>query len=312
MKKAFWTFLTLCIVLWTQGSFAQNQSETWEFYEAQEAWQGSLNIGLNSFWGDIDDGTNKILPTTPFQKSFYKQRNFVLGGFFGKRLTPCWNINIDFKLANVEGRDYKNAKQFISYLNHEITITTTFDILMMAKVYTPWSLYPRIGIGIYGFKSKAWNFTTGELINAYPVRVAPDAAEMPTAPTHYQYALVIPFGIGVGYRVLPELNVFFETSMSWVNTDYLDAYPATNKNFEGVWTSSIGVSYQFDFPKVRHKQHNNGKYEAYDPALKKDNTEEIYKRNQEKSSTVHKRAVSHSKSSIKSKKHKRKKFKMKK
>ena len=82
-----------------------------EFYAVNEAWQGSLNIGVNSFWGDVNDYTNKILPTTPFQSSFYQQRCFVLGGFFGKRLTPFLNVNLEFKLSNLAGKNYKTSMQ---------------------------------------------------------------------------------------------------------------------------------------------------------------------------------------------------------
>ena len=289
--------------------FASQAQEKIEFFDINEAWQGSLSIGVNSFWGDVNDYTNKILPTTPFQSSFYQQRCFVLGGFFGKRLTSYWNINIEFKLSNLAGKNYKTAMQFYSHMNNEIVFTTTVDILELCKVYSPWSLYPRIGVGVYGFKSRVWNTQTGVTINAYPVRVTGTETPNPTSPTHMQYAFAIPFGVGVGYRILPELNIFFETSMTWVNSDYLDAYSSSSRKFEGVWTSSIGVSYQFDFPVIRSHATKGG-YNAYDPALKKDNTEAEYKRMQEKSSVIHKPVKSHSKSAVKTKKAKRKQFSM--
>ncbi len=280
-----------------------------EFYAVNEAWQGSLNIGVNSFWGDVNDYTNKILPTTPFQSSFYQQRCFVLGGFFGKRLTPFLNVNLEFKLSNLAGKNYKTSMQFYSRMNNEIVLTATLDILELCKVYSSWSVYPRIGFGVYGFKSRVWDPKTGRTINAYPVRITGEETVQPTNPTHLQYTFAIPFGLGVGYRILPELNVFFETSMTWVNSDFLDAYESTARKFEGVWTSSIGVSYQFDFPIIRTHAKKGG-YEAYDPALKKDNTEEQYKRMQQKSSVIHKPVKSHSKSAVKDKKMKRKQFSM--
>ena len=60
------------------------QKDNFSPYKAHEYWFGRLNFGTNSFWGDVNDNTNKIFPTTPFQSSFYKNRHFVLGGGFGK------------------------------------------------------------------------------------------------------------------------------------------------------------------------------------------------------------------------------------
>lgn len=299
--------LTTILLLFTTLLSAQDDFHG--FYNVNEAWQGSLNVGINSFWGDVNDGTNKIFPTTPFQSSFYQQRCFVLGGFFGKRMTPFWNLNLEFKLSNLAGKNYKTSMQFYSRMNNEIVLTSTFDILKLCRKESYWSVYPKIGFGVYGFKSRRWNPETGNFLQAFPVSVKDDAEEIPTEPTHLQYTFAIPFGVGVGYRILPELNLFFETSMTWVNTDFLDAYQSNDKHFEGVWTSSIGVSYQFDFPVVRRKA-RHGSYKVYDPALKDDHVNDRYQRMERKCSVIHKPVKSHSKSSVKSKKAKRKQFSM--
>ncbi|MCQ2286433.1 MAG: hypothetical protein MJZ76_06130, partial [Bacteroidales bacterium] len=301
--------LVIILSLALLPSFMSAQVDYYDFYEANEAWQGGLNIGINSFWGDVNDYTNKIFPTTPFQSSFYQQRGFVLGGSFGKRMTPFWTLNLEFKLANVYGKNYKASMQFASKLNNEIVLTTTFDILALCKVNTAWSVYPRIGMGVYGFKSRVWNTTSGKTINAYPIRMEEGETDQIMEPTHFQYVFAMPFGIGVGYRVLPELNLFLESSMTWVSSDMLDAYLSNDKRFEGVWTTSIGVTYQFDFPIIR-RHTRNGSYNAYDPALKKDSTEDEYKRKKQKSVIFLTPAKSHSKSAVKTKKAKRKSFSM--
>ncbi len=47
----------------------------------------------------------------------------------------------------------------------------------------------------------------------------------------------------------------------------VDVYPSDYKKFEGVWTTSLGIVYQFDFPIVRVGQSSGVK--SYDPALKR-------------------------------------------
>lgn len=284
------------------------QKDNFSPYKAHEYWFGRLNFGTNSFWGDVNDNTNKIFPTTPFQSSFYKNRHFVLGGGFGKMVMPFWSVQLEFKLANLSGRNYRTGQEFFSYLNNEITFLTNIDILKIANLKTNWSAYVRLGVGVYGFKSRLWNTNTGDVVDAYPIMFAGNeiGVQNTVKPDLYQYALAIPFGLGAGYQIMPELKLFFESSMTWINHDMVDVYPSDYKKFEGVWITSLGIVYQFDFPIVRVRQSNGVK--SYDPALKKDNVEDEYKRSKRKSSTSFKPAKSHSKSTIKSKKAKRKYF----
>jgi hypothetical protein len=82
----------------------------------------------------VNDNTNKIFPTTPFQSSFYKKRHFVLGGSFGKMVMPFWSVQLEFKLANISGRNYKTGQEIFSYLNNEIAFITNIDILKIANL----------------------------------------------------------------------------------------------------------------------------------------------------------------------------------
>lgn len=301
--RFLWLFLLVSIYF-----IGNSQNENTVPYKAEACWFGGLNLGVNSFWGDVNDFTNKLLPTTPFQSSFYQHRHIVLGGAFGKMIYPFWSLQIEFKLANLSGRDYRTGQEFYSYLNNEIAIITNIDFLKLANVKTNWTAYGRFGMGIYGFKTMLWNSHTGDMVNSYPLLLSPNATTPPTItkPSYYQYAFAIPFGVGTGYRILPELTVFFETSMTWINHDMVDAYQSDKAKFEGVWTSSIGVTYQFNFPAVRVNHVAGAK--VYDPALKKDNVDEEYQRKKRNSSVIFKPATSHSKSAVKNKKAKRKTF----
>ena len=82
---------------------------------------------------------------------------------------PFWSVQLEFKLANISGRNYKTGQEFFSYLNNEIAFITNIDILKIANLKTDWSAYVRLGVGVYGFKSRLWNFNTGEVVDAYPI-----------------------------------------------------------------------------------------------------------------------------------------------
>lgn len=132
-------FLTLS--LFTLLTCTMAQDDYYSPYKSHEKWFGSLNLGVNSFWGDINDNTNKLFPVTPFQSSFYKNRHFVLGGEFGKDITPFLTMGIAFKFANVSGKDYRTSREFYSYFNNEIVFAFTADILKLSKVRTNWSFF---------------------------------------------------------------------------------------------------------------------------------------------------------------------------
>ncbi len=257
-----------------------SQQDNYSFYHAHEAWEGGINFGVNSFYGDINDNTNKIFPATPFQASFYKDRHFVVGGYFGKRMTPFWTLALDFKFGRVSGKDKTENLAFRTSWNTEVTITNSFDILALCNLTTNWSLYPKIGVGVYAFRSKLWNMNTGDILSTFPGEAIYNTNRNEWMASGYRCAFAMPVMLGVGYRPLPELRVFFETGITWTCTDFLDAHPSTHRNFEGVWNTVIGVSYQFDF---RPHYSANPRNATANDALKDDGVNKKYKKMRYKS-----------------------------
>ncbi len=251
----------------------KGQSNNYSFYHPAENWEGSLNMGVNSFHGDVNDNTNKIFPATPFQASFYKDRHFVLGGYFGKRMTPFWTLALEFKFAHVSAHDKYDGLAFFSYFNNEITLSNTLDILSLCNLETNWAVYPKIGFGIYGFQTMLWETTTGERLTAYP------HGSNFTELSGYKYCFAMPFGIGGSYRILPELRVYLETGVTWVSSDYLDGWASPKRGFEGVWNTVVGVSYQFDFPR----RNGNPRFANGNKALEDDGISKQYKRKRNRS-----------------------------
>lgn len=269
MKKGLKFFVAL--LLFVPVFSLYSQQDNYHFYHDYEAWEGGLNFGVNSFYGDVNDNTNKIFPATPFQASFYKDRHFVVGGYFGKRMTPFWTLALDFKFGRVSGRDKYENLAFRTSWNTEVVLSNSLDILSMCNLNTIWSLYPNIGVGVYAFRSHLWNIRTGETIAAYPYSTVGEG---------YRAAFALPVALGVGVRPLPELRVFFETGITWVNNDGLDSYVSHARGFEGVWNTVVGVSYQFNFVPRRGANPRNA---TANDALKDDGITKKYKKMRYKS-----------------------------
>ena len=100
--------VAVAFLLFTLSYTADSQTDNYTFYPAHKSREGGLSIGVNSFYGDVNDNTNKIFPATPFQRSFYQDRHFVVGGYFGKRMAPFWTLALNFKFGRVSGADKYN------------------------------------------------------------------------------------------------------------------------------------------------------------------------------------------------------------
>lgn len=271
MKR--YVFLLFLAIFLAFGS-SKAQENNYYFYNDYEAWEGGINFGVNSFYGDVNDNTNKIFPATPFQRSFYQNRHFVIGGYFGKRMTPFWTLALDFKFGRLSGADKYDALAFRTSWNSEVVISNTLDILSMCNLKTNWAVYPKIGFGVYAFRSKVWNTNTGEMVDFFPAgEQDPETGEW--FATGYRCAFAMPVMLGASYRPLPELRIFFETGITWTATDYLDAYTSGQRAFEGVWNTVVGVSYQFDFPMHRGANPRNA---TANDALKDDGVTKQYRR----------------------------------
>ena len=266
--------IAVALLLFTLFYAADSQTDNYYFYNDYESWEGGLSIGVNSFYGDVNDNTNKIFPATPFQRSFYKDRHFVIGGYFGKRMTPFWTLALEFKVGRVSGADKYENLAFRTSWNTEVVISNSLDVLSMANLSTNWSLYPKIGFGVYAFRSHLWNTVTNQTAGYYPSAEFVSDGTVDRV-TGYRCAFAMPVGLGVGFRPMPELRVFFETGITWVANDYLDAYASPKPSFEGVWNTMIGVSYQFDFIPRRGA---NPRYATANDALKDDGVTRKYKK----------------------------------
>ena len=291
--------IAVALLLFNLLYTADSQNDNYTFYQAHKSWEAGLSIGVNSFYGDVNDNTNKIFPATPFQRSFYQDRHFVVGGYFGKRMTPFWTLALDFKVGRLSGADKYSNLAFRTSWNTEVAISNSLDVLSMANLSTNWSLCPKIGFGFYAFRSTLRQTVTNQMVDYFPDALVGEDGTFVKA-TGYRCAFAMPVALGVGFRPMPELRVFFETGITWVASDFLDAYASSKRSFEGVWNTMIGVSYQFDFTPVRGA---NPRHATANEALKDDGITKKYKKMRNRSNLGNGGHPQYSKSSA-MKKHK--------
>ncbi|SDJ86820.1 hypothetical protein SAMN05421823_101295 [Catalinimonas alkaloidigena] len=161
-----------------------------------------------------------------------------------KRVHPYVTLRADLSWARLRGDDYFKANPFDAeerrrYLRNanfrnslkELAVTAAIDVLpvddwLMRPLLMPYAL---IGVGVFHHNPRVW--LDGEWVNAAPLGTegqhADNAAEK-GYPTPYKRVQVsVPLGLGVRYRLTPQLELSGEATYRFTTTDYLDDVSGT-------------------------------------------------------------------------------------
>ena len=84
--------IAVTLLLFTLFYTADSQTDNYYFYNDYESWEGGLSIGVNSFYGDVNDNTNKIFPANISPLS--PKTNKTSGRSFKKHCTHCLIISL--------------------------------------------------------------------------------------------------------------------------------------------------------------------------------------------------------------------------
>lgn len=252
MKFFYKLIIIITLLIFTQiYSYAQ-------FYKSNENWSIGFQIGMNTFWGDVSDQSNHIIPSGPFQKDYYKNHGIVGSFYLSKEITNFWTMRLLFRTENLKSTDLPNNYKFISPLNFEFGIMTTIDILDLANVGQRWDFYPMFGLTAFCYKTTLYNLS-GDTIIAH----APDKYRY-TGEQKYDFKLAIPVGLGVNFKATQSFHIHFETIMTCILSDAVDGIKIKPKTFEGIWHTHIGFTYNFSFRPIatnyrRHSSYSRNK-----------------------------------------------------
>jgi hypothetical protein len=274
-----------------------------------EDWFFGLHGGMNSLWGDVTDNDNHFIPGGPFQQGFYNDRKFMWGFSFGKNLSPAYGIKGQAIFGDITSHTI-SEKQFMVGSIQDYTVSFTADFLDLFD-WAPKSnfdFYGFVGLGFCRFRSQLHSSIINDTLNEPLLNYSPnDPAKY--SQNKYTSTISIPFGLGLNYKLGKSWVFNVESSIRYLNTDWLDALVSSKRSFEGFGFLSFGVSYHFDMPRggstwARKTSH------GFDS--QKDNTGAAYrnKRSNGSVSTDPFKNIGNKKSSIKIKsKRKKKTFK---
>ncbi|HXH98937.1 MAG TPA: DUF6089 family protein [Sphingobacteriaceae bacterium] len=198
------------LLLYFFGLFSDLLAQSWEV--------GGFG-GSSGYMGDIN-------PDNPL-----KFTDIAFGGQVKRNIDPYWSFKLSAMHGKIRGDDAKSSNEYQQQRNlnfnsdiSEVSIQTEFNLFnyipgVSKKIFTP---YIFTGIAGIAFNPKTtYNGREYELANYSTEGL-----------TYKNYALAIPYGVGIKYNVTRYWNLIGEVGYRTALTDYLDdlsmTYPDKN------------------------------------------------------------------------------------
>ena len=148
---------------------------------------------------------------------------YFFGNHISARAEMTWfSLKGSDAIAGDPGRVPRNLS--FNSNNYEISLTGAFNFLPNGTQYyrrPPFNIYAFSGIGLMYY-----NPTTIDK-NGDKVALRPLETEL----VHYSsFGIVVPLGVGIRFKVTPNINLSVETGYRYTFTDYLDDVSSTHKD----------------------------------------------------------------------------------
>jgi opacity protein-like surface antigen len=168
-----------------------------------------VNAGASGYMGDLN-------PRNPFEVS-----GLALGAFVKGNLDPYWAIGIHYNYGKIKDDDassfdatFRKRNLNFSTQLHELSLQVDFNFLEYfsgggVKNFTP---YIFTGIGGVLFNPKAVYDGQKYALKYYETE----------GRSYKNYAITIPYGVGIKYRISDHLALFSQLGYRTAHTDYLD------------------------------------------------------------------------------------------
>ncbi|MEJ5303087.1 MAG: hypothetical protein HPY80_07230 [Bacteroidales bacterium] len=233
MTKERLTQLGYCLLIFVGLSFNKALLAQSKFnYNLTRNWYIGLNSGATIQFGELGSFGGKS-----------KSPGAAASVFLGKQITPWLSIRGNLMTGNFKGQDlfsYSKAK-FYSY-----QLTGLISLSTLVNGYKPeraMDVYAQTGAGFIDFQSDVWDNITNEWLAGYGHGYGKGIKG-------YTREWVFPAGLGVNWRFYKNLNLNFEASYWFLNTDRLDGDEVNPGKDRGLYTS-LGISYRFNVGRLR-------------------------------------------------------------
>jgi hypothetical protein len=215
MKQIVTLTLVLFLVLLSEIGFAQPRYRITDFLDPKlRSLSVHVQSGTSSYFGDL-------CPTG----DCYSKGNFNFGIGMNRRLNDYlfFTFNAQYYRISASDAEFGNSgrlKRNLSFRsdNFEFSFIGNFEFLnyntfrYMNRSEFPISMFAFLGFGI------TTNNPTAKLGNTYY-----DLRPLKTEGVDYSpIAAVVPFGLGIGYKILSNLDVSIMAGYRYAFTDYLD------------------------------------------------------------------------------------------
>jgi len=168
-----------------------------------------VNAGGSGYMGDLN-------PRNPLTVS-----GIAFGAFVKRNLDPYWAIGLHYNYGKIKDNDFSSSDASFRSRNlnfstplHELSLQVDFNFLEYfagggTKNFSP---YIYTGLGGVLFNPKA--VYQGQ---EYELRYYQTEGK-----SYKNYALSIPYGVGIKYRISDNLGIFTQIGYRTAHTDYLD------------------------------------------------------------------------------------------
>ena len=240
ISKKIIVFLLL-ILLNKSFSYAQY------IYPITDGWGVGANFGLNYFYGDVNDDEGRIWNNTPLSSFYYTDKNIMGSLCLSKTISQIWGVRGHFTFGHLSGNNEKTNMYFKGTVyTFDMDVTFQYlDYFLKRPESCKFKYYAFAGLGLTQFNSVRKEISTDVFQNATGgYNIKSDAF------THFTTEATVKLGLGIAYQLDKKWLFNFETSLNYLNTDYLDAYISTASKLEGYGYMSLGFVYKFDLDFV--------------------------------------------------------------
>lgn len=192
-----------------------------------------INAGALTAYTDVNPNS--------FMRSVSDGMTFGGGLQLNYHLSPALTLHGRFMYGQLEGTRESESLEFMAdiyeaTLNARISLNTLFTPLSRSNRWM--NLYASIGAGLLMHESELLDKQTGDVIRwPYQGREGVNQGD-----THN--AFVIPFGLGINFKVSERLDIGIESTFRYAFTDELDARVVTGSKQDMYNYTGIGLTFR--------------------------------------------------------------------
>lgn len=266
MNKLLTTIIVLVllpVLLAAQSNPGQlSEEQIYRKGNKYNTWSVSVGGGPIIYYADVID-------YTAFPKNNWKFAPTIM---ISKQFNRPWGIDLQWLMADMYGQ--KNGRYFEGDL-YDVSLNGTLNINQLAifgPISDKWNIYAKLGIGLTYFRSRQHSLTDDRMLivsdvyegtAGYPTPhgwLPSDYLVMgyerrgegaPDQQTSRRNEVVIPFGVGVKYRLSKSFDIGTEILMRQMSADNLDVN-LTGADNDSYMLASINLTYKLGKKNKRH------------------------------------------------------------